>query len=209
MRVGGPQVLQDACADHVVRWRGDVCDAAHSVTGITNAAEGCQHKAGTGVGRKGLHTMSEGSRASGDSRPEENLAGQALPEEDVHAWYRRGLELLANGSPAAAAQVLQRASMAEPASRSVREALARAQFDAGRYAEAAGNFEMIVAASPSDDYAHFGLGLALARTGQPAAAAEHLALAVAMRPDAPHYTEALRSVRATLRARGGRGPGAA
>ena len=56
-------------------------------------------------------------------------------------------------------------------------------------------------ASPSDDYANFGLGLALARTGNHAAAAEYLALAAAMRPDDPHYTEALRSVRATLRAR--------
>ena len=119
----------------------------------------------------------------------------------MHAWYRRGMELLDRGSPAAAAQVLQRASTAEPASRSVREALARAQFDAGRYAEAADNFRMIVEASPSDDYAHFGLGLSLARTGHPAAAAEYLALAAAMRPDAAHYTEALRSVRATLRAR--------
>ena len=149
--------------------------------------------------------MSEGSSASGDSRPEENFPGQALPEGDVHAWYRRGLELLGNGSPAAAAQVLQRASTAEPDSRSVREALARAQFDAGRYADAAENFRVIVEASPSDDYAHFGLGLALARTGDHAAAAEHLALAAAMRPDTAHYTEALRSVRATLRARAGAG----
>ena len=42
--------------------------------------------------------------------------------------------------------------------------------------------------------------MAAARTGHPAAAAEYLALAAAMRPDAAHYTEALRSVRATLRA---------
>ena len=125
----------------------------------------------------------------------------------MHAWYRRGMDLLGRGSPAAAAQVLQRASTAEPGSRSVREALARAQFDAGRYAEAADNFRMIVEASPSDDYANFGLGLALARTGNHAAAAEYLALAAAMRPDATHYTEALRSVRATLRARK-TGPGA-
>jgi Flp pilus assembly protein TadD len=111
------------------------------------------------------------------------------------------MELLGRGSAAAAAQVLQRASTAEPEARSVREALARAQFDAGRYAEAADNFRLIVEASPSDDYANFGLGLSLARTGNPAAAAEYLALAVAMRPDDTHYTEALRSVRATLRAR--------
>ena len=136
---------------------------------------------------------------SGDSRQEESFPNQALPDGDVHAWYLRGMELLGSGNPAAAAQVLQRASTAEPASR-IREALARAQFDAGRYAEAAGNFRMIVEASPSDDYAHFGLGLALARTGHHAAAAEYLALAAAMRPDAAHYTEALRSVRATLRA---------
>jgi Flp pilus assembly protein TadD len=145
--------------------------------------------------------MSEGSSAGGDSRPEEIGPGQDLPEEDVLTWYLRGMDLLGRGSPAAAAQVLQRASTAEPTSRSVREALARAQYDAGRYAEAADNVRVIVEASPSDDYAHFGLGLSLARNGDPAAAAEYLALAVAMRPDAPHYTEALRSVRATLRAR--------
>src|ERR1700733_9349224 len=52
MRVGGPQVLQDAFADHVVRWRGDVCDAAYPVTGGTNAAEGGQPGAGTGGGQK-------------------------------------------------------------------------------------------------------------------------------------------------------------
>src|SRR6201982_290902 len=204
MRVGRPQMLEDASADHVVRWGGDVCDTAHPVTGITDATEGCQHETGTRVGRKGLHTMSEGSNASRDSHPEENLLGQRLPEgsaDDAHAWYRRGMDLLERGSPAAAAQVLERASMAEPGSRSVREALARAQFDAGRYAEAADNFRVIVEASPSDDYANFGLGLSLARTGNPAAAAEYLALAAAMRPDAAHYTEALRSVRATLQAR--------
>src|SRR6266700_5964404 len=148
--------------------------------------------------------MSKGSSASSDSHPEENFPGQPLSEgsaDDVHAWYRRGMDLLGRGSPAAAAQVLQRASTAEPGSRSVREALARAQFDVGRYAEAADNFRMIVEASPSDDYAHFGLGLALARTGNHAAAAEYLALAAAMRPDRKPYTEALRSVRATLQAR--------
>jgi len=120
------------------------------------------------------------------------------------------MELLGRGSAAAAAQVLERAAAAEPGSLSVREALARAQFDAGQYAAAAANFRLIVHASPSDDYANFGLGLALARTGNPAAAAEYLALAAAMRPDAVHYTDALHQVRATLRARQtAAGPGTA
>jgi Flp pilus assembly protein TadD len=120
---------------------------------------------------------------------------------DTHQLYKRGLDLLGRGSPAAAAQLLERARQAEPRSRSVLEALARAQFDAGQYSAAAGNFRLIVEASPSDDYAQFGLGLALARTGDPGAAAEHLALAAAMRPNLRHYTDALRNVRATLRAR--------
>jgi predicted Zn-dependent protease len=145
--------------------------------------------------------MSEGSSGGRDSRFSENDPGQNLPEGDPHAWYRRGMELLGRGSPAAAAQVLERAAEAEPGSRSVREALARAQFDARQYAAAADNFRIIVEASPSDDYANFGLGLALARSGNPAAAAEYLALAAAMRPEAAHYTDALRQVRATLRAR--------
>ncbi|HEY5984934.1 MAG TPA: tetratricopeptide repeat protein [Streptosporangiaceae bacterium] len=148
--------------------------------------------------------MSEAPSGDPDSRMGEDQSaggGQSVPDGDVYAWYRRGLELLGRGSPAAAAQLLERAAEAEPSSRSVREALARAQFDAGRYAQAAESFRLIVEASPSDDYAHFGLGLALVRGGNPAAAAEHLALAAAMRPELRHYTDALRGVRATLRAR--------
>jgi len=158
--------------------------------------------------------MSEAPAGGQDSRPgEERSAGQAANEpepghaegagtgHDAYDLYRRGMELLGRGSAAAAAQLLERAAAAEPHSRSVLEGLARAQFDAGRYAAAAGNFRRIVEASPADDYARFGLGLALARTGDPGAAAEHLALAAAMAPERRHYADALRSVRATLRAR--------
>jgi tetratricopeptide (TPR) repeat protein len=185
---------------------------------------------GANAGRKvGLHTMSEAPRGSWDSPSKENFARPAAGRDhapgetasgnggigdsgaderenrpdpaDVHNWYTTGMELLGKGSPAAAAQVLQRAADAEPGSRSVREALARALFDTGQYAAAADNFRAIVEASPADDYAHFGLGLSLARAGDHAAAAEYLALAVAMRPDRKHYTDALRQVRATLKFR--------
>ncbi len=150
------------------------------------------------------HEPHPGRDARGDLR---DPAGPGWPTvsqpepEDNYSLYRRGLDLLGRGSPAAAAQILERAAAAEPESRSILEALARAQFDTRRYEAAAGSFRRIVEASPSDDYAQFGLGLALARTGNHNAAAEHLALAAAMRPDLRHYTEALRSVRATLRAR--------
>ncbi|MQA88262.1 MAG: tetratricopeptide repeat protein [Streptosporangiales bacterium] len=124
-----------------------------------------------------------------------------LPVGGVYEWYRRGVDLLQGGNPAAAAQLLEHAAEAEPASRSVREALARAQFDSGRYVEAAESFRRIVEANPSEDYAQFGLGLASTRTGDLRTAVEHLALAAAMRPDIDHYRAALRGARAGLAAR--------
>jgi tetratricopeptide (TPR) repeat protein len=119
-----------------------------------------------------------------------------FPEGDVYEWYQRGLELLAHGDPAAAATLLSRAAGAEPGSRSIREALGRAQYDAGRYQDAMATFAALIAASPTDDYAQFALGLAASRAGELQLAAEHLALAAAMRPDLGHYARALRGVRA-------------
>ena len=118
------------------------------------------------------------------------------PDGGVYEWYQRGLELLGDGNPDAAATLLERAIAAEPGSRSVREALARAQYDAGRYRAAMDNFGQLITVNPTDDYAQFGLGLAASRAGELELASEHLALAVAMRPDLGHYARALRGVRA-------------
>jgi Flp pilus assembly protein TadD len=118
------------------------------------------------------------------------------PDGSVYDWYRRGLQLLGERHPEAAATLLARAAEAEPASRSILEALARAQFDAGRYEEAIASFTRLITGNPTDDYAHFGLGLAASRAGELGLAAEHLALAAAMRPDVHHYAQALRGVRA-------------
>jgi Flp pilus assembly protein TadD len=118
------------------------------------------------------------------------------PAGDVYEWYQRGLRLLADRNPDAAAVLLARAADAEPGSRSILEALARSQFDAGRYQEAMASFEALISRNPTDDYAQFGLGIAASRAGELRLAAEHLALAVAMRPDHGHYARALRGVRA-------------
>jgi Flp pilus assembly protein TadD len=124
------------------------------------------------------------------------LSEAGTPEGGVYEWYQRGLQLLGSGDPDAAATLLARVAEVEPGSRSVREALARAQYDAGRYEEAIASFQQLIAVNPTDDYAHFGLGLAASRAGELTVAAEHLALAVAMRPDLGHYSRALRGVRA-------------
>ncbi len=132
-------------------------------------------------------------------RPDECGRTAATPGGEVYDWYMRGMSLLSTGNPAAAAQVLSHAANAEPGSRSVREALARAQYDSGAYDAARNNFAAIVDANPVDDYAQFGLGLSASRVGDYETAVEHLALAVAMRPDNRHYGTALRRARAQLR----------
>jgi tetratricopeptide (TPR) repeat protein len=78
----------------------------------------------------------------------------------------------------------------------VYEALARALYDAGRYNDAVVAFTALTGLNPTDDYAQFGLGLSASRAGELRLAAEHLSLAVAMRPDLGHYARALRRVRA-------------
>jgi tetratricopeptide (TPR) repeat protein len=139
-----------------------------------------------------------------DEGLDEGVDDRAAREDHrpVYEWYRRGMDLLGRGSASAALQVLTRAVDAEPGSRSAREALARAQFDAGDYFAARANFAVLVAVNPTDDYAHFGLGLAARRTGDLDAAVEHLALAAAMRPDLSDYTRALSGARAARRTQG-------
>jgi tetratricopeptide (TPR) repeat protein len=123
-----------------------------------------------------------------------------LPQGEVYDWYVRGLDLLEGGNPAAAVTLLTHAANSEPESRSVREALARAQFDSGLYDDAVQSFSWIISINPADDYAQFGLGLAAAKIGDLPSAVEHLALAAAMRPDITHYSTALRGARAALAA---------
>ena len=122
------------------------------------------------------------------------------PQGEVYDWYIRGVDLLENGDANASVQLLTHVATSEPESRMVREALARAQFDAGMYQEALANFEWIVEVNPADDYSQFGLGLAATKMGDLPKAVEHLQLAAAMRPDIGYYATALRGARAALTA---------
>ena len=123
------------------------------------------------------------------------------PGGDPYDWYQRAMSLLDAGSPEAALQLIERLLAIEPGSSSVREAHARALFDARRYEEAARAFESILEQSPDDDYAHFGLGMCLWRRQLFVRARDELAMAFVMRPSRSEYARALSQVKATLRAR--------
>src|SRR6266511_3966862 len=68
--------------------------------------------------------------------------------------------------------------------------LGRALYLAGRTAQARREFAKAVQIDPVNDYAHFGLALSCARTGERTRAIAHLKLAIAMRPS-DEYRQAL------------------
>ncbi|HYY81431.1 MAG TPA: tetratricopeptide repeat protein [Actinomycetes bacterium] len=125
-------------------------------------------------------------------------------ETDAYELFRRGSELLAGRHAHQAVIALERARDAAPEHASVREALARAYYGAGRPADAGAEFAKALEIDPTNDYAHFGLALCLARGGERALAVGHLRLALAMRPGVDAYRQALQR----LAGDPGPGPGA-
>jgi Flp pilus assembly protein TadD len=114
--------------------------------------------------------------------------------EDAPSAYEllgRAHALLDAGHPHQAAMLLGRAKLMEPDKASIREALGRALYLSGRTASARREFAKVVQIDPVNDYAHFGLALSCARTGQRTRAIAHLKLAIAMRPGAEEYRQAL------------------
>lgn len=124
-----------------------------------------------------------------------------VPSGSPYEWFQRAQDLLAAGNSDAAAQLLQYLLAAEPGSRSVLEAYARAVFDARRYDDAVAAFGALLEVAPDDDYAHFGMGMSLWRKQEFVQARDHLSMAFVMRPDRAEYGKALSQVKATLRAR--------
>jgi tetratricopeptide (TPR) repeat protein len=134
------------------------------------------------------------------SKQEPPAASRAAPrsllrrdtiDADAYELFQRGSELLAARHAHQAVVVLERARDAAPGHGSVREALGRAYYGAGRTAAAEAEFAEALQIDPSNDYAHFGLGLCLARGGERTRALGHLRLAVAMRPEVDAYQQAL------------------
>ena len=112
---------------------------------------------------------------------------QGAGEDSVYTLYRRGIELLEDGSFEEAAVPLAEAARRAPDKSSVREALGRAYFRSSRFAEAAVEFEAVVQTHAVNDYAHFCLGRALTLTGETQRARHHLALASNLRPERRDY----------------------
>ena len=109
-------------------------------------------------------------------------------DDNLYTLYRRGVELLEDGSFGEATVPLAEVAKREPEKTSVREALGRAYFRNRQFEEAATEFEAVVERHQVNDYAHFCLGRALAKTGETERARHHLALACNLRPDRQDYS---------------------
>jgi Flp pilus assembly protein TadD len=107
--------------------------------------------------------------------------------ESTYTLYRRGMELLEDGSFEEATEPLAEAARRAPEKSSVREALGRAYFRNRQFEKAAAEFEAVVETHPVNDYAHFCLGRALSKTGQTKRARHHLALASNLQPQRRDY----------------------
>jgi Flp pilus assembly protein TadD len=114
---------------------------------------------------------------------------------DVYDLFQRGSALLESRDFEAATIPLERARRLEPDKASIREALGRAYFHAGRYAAARDEFAAVVEGSPVNDFAHFCLGRALEKTGRRLEARRHLTLAAGLRPDRADYRAYLNRLR--------------
>jgi tetratricopeptide (TPR) repeat protein len=115
-------------------------------------------------------------------------------ESHPYELFRRGTELLAEDHAHQAVTVLERAYRLLPGKGSVCEALGRAYYQSGKPAAARAQFAEVLEIDPTNDYAHFGLALCLARGGERTRAIGHLRLAIAMRPGNPAYQRALSRV---------------
>jgi tetratricopeptide (TPR) repeat protein len=115
---------------------------------------------------------------------------------EAYARFQEGSRLLDSGNTHAAVVALERARDLEPDKGSIREALARAYFRSQRIEAARAEFERVLELDPVNDYAHFGLGLCLLRSGDLDGARGHLKMATIMRPDFEAYQDALRQASA-------------
>ena len=115
---------------------------------------------------------------------------------EAYSRFQEGSRLLDSGNTHAAVVALERARDLEPEKGSIREALARAYFRSQRLEAARAEFEKVLELDPVNDYAHFGLGLCLLRSGDRAGARGHLKMATIMRPDEEAYQDALRQASA-------------
>jgi len=94
-----------------------------------------------------------------------------------------------------AAMKLEGSKRLEPKRASIRELLAAAYYNLGLLEDSKHNFKKALDMDKSNDYAHFGLSLCLARQGDLDKALGHIKIAHAMKPGSKLYKDTLQRLK--------------
>jgi tetratricopeptide (TPR) repeat protein len=110
---------------------------------------------------------------------------------DAYKYFHEGKKHAVKNDNVKAIMLFEKAKDLEPEKGSIREALATAYYNSGLYAAAKTHFLKALQINASNDFAHFGLGLCLAKEGKINTAMGHFKLAYAMKPLNQDYIDAL------------------
>lgn len=106
----------------------------------------------------------------------------AMNEETPYSLLQQGKDLLESGNPAQAAVILERAREMAPEKGSILEVLGRAYFLFGEYGKASECYGEAVEVDPTNDYAHYCLGLCFLKGENKQEAGRHFKIAWSLRP---------------------------
>ncbi|MDD5748421.1 MAG: tetratricopeptide repeat protein [Actinomycetota bacterium] len=102
--------------------------------------------------------------------------------ETTYSLLNLGRELLEGGELEEAALVLERARARDPRKGSILEVLGKAYFSFGEYRRAALRFSEAIEVDPTNDFAHYCLGLCMKKLGRNTDAGKHFKIAWYLRP---------------------------
>lgn len=105
-----------------------------------------------------------------------------MREETPYSLLQQGKDMLESGNPAQAAVVLERARRMAPEKGSILEVLGRAYFLYGEYVKATECYSEAVEVDPTNDHAHYCLGLCLLKGKKKPEAGRHFKIAWSLRP---------------------------
>jgi len=115
-----------------------------------------------------------------------------MNSKNAYELFSMGKKLASANEHLRAAMLLEKASMLEPEKGSIHEALATSYFNCGFYQAAKKHFIRALDINAANDFAHYGLGLCLAKEGRFEPALGSLKIALAMKPDDPSYDKTVK-----------------
>lgn len=115
-----------------------------------------------------------------------------MNSENAYELFTEGKKLARKNEHLKAIMLFEKATIIEPGKGSIREALGLSYYNCGFYDSAKKHFKKALEIDLANDFAHFCMGLCLAKEGKLAASLGHLKIAWAMKPSNAYYSKAVK-----------------